>query len=56
MTDIVEKVMNHHCLSTVFIRLYDGIFLSQNSPKNPDPSDKTDLDLLDYFGSENTNL
>ena len=36
--------------STIFLRLYDRVFPSQNNPKDLDPSFKTDLDLWDCLG------
>ena len=36
--------------STIFLWLYDGDFLFQNSSENLDPSYKTDLDVQDCFG------
>ena len=37
-------------LSTVFLRLLDGVLSFQNHLKDLDPSCKMDIDLWDYLG------
>ena len=44
-----------HLISLVLIGCYE-VFLFQNSPKNPDPSYKMDLDFCDCFGKKTKEL
>ena len=51
-TELHASVIHVKCANkfTIFLQLQDRVFPFQNSLKNLDLSNKTDLDLWDYLG------